>query len=170
MDHLEKRGLIAPGTRAILFANRLVLIAPKDSRWTIDIAPGFALADQLGAGRLVIADPDHVPAGMYAMAALKALGAWNRVGPRAARAANVRAALALVERGAAPAGIVYATDAAISKRVRIVGTFPNETHPPIAYVSSLIAGLDSPESRRFHRFLSSPQAGAVYRRHGFALD
>ncbi len=169
MDYLAARDRLAPGSRLELLSNRLVLIAPLDSELSLTIAPGFPLAEALGGGRLAIGDPAHVPAGIYAKAALQALEVWDAVGPRAAAAANVRAALALVERGAAAAGIVYATDAALSRRVRVVAAFPPESHPPIVYPLALVAGRDGAAATAFREFLQGPEAAGIFRSHGFVV-
>lgn len=170
MDWLADRKLIDPASRRDLFGNRLVLIAPLGSPLRLDIRPGFALARHLGDGRLALADPDHVPAGIYARQALEALGVWHAVGPRAARARDVRGALALVERGAAPAGIVYATDARNSRRVTIAGRFPARTHAPIRYTVALVPRRNGAAPRAFLAFLTSKPALAVFARHGFTVE
>ncbi len=131
MDAVAKAGLLRAGTRTTLLGNRLALIAPAASKVRLTPARGFALTKALGTGRLALADPAAVPAGKYARAALIHLGVWAGVAAKVAPAENVRAAMALVERGAAPLGIVYATDARASKAVRIVGIFPATSHPPI---------------------------------------
>lgn len=167
MDYLAPRRLIAAGTRAELVTNRLVLIAPAASPVRLAIAPRMALAPALGAGRLAVADPDSVPAGRYARQALTRLGAWPQVSSRLARAENVRAALALVARGEAPLGVVYATDAMAEPRVRVVGQFPPASHAPIAYPLARLARSTNPEAEAFRRFLLAPAAKAIFRRYGF---
>jgi len=167
MDYLAARSLILPATRATLLANRLVLIAPADSRVRLAIARNFPLARALGNGRLAMADPDAVPAGRYGKAALTRLGVWAGVRNRIASAENVRAALALVERGVAPLGIVYATDARASSRVRIVGTFPADSHPPITYPIARLRASTHPEAEAFRRFLLSREGKAIFARRGF---
>ncbi len=169
MDYLAARDLLAPGSRIDLLSNRLVLIAPLDSALTLEVTRGFPLAEKLGRSRLAIGDPAHVPAGIYAKAALETLGVWDAVGPRAAAAANVRAALALVERGAAAAGIVYATDAALSRRVRVVAAFPPESHPPIVYPLARVAGRDGAAAKAFYDFLQGAEAAGIFRDHGFVV-
>lgn len=167
MDYLEKRGLIRQGSRRNLLRNELVLIAPAGSVTTLAIRPQFALAKALGQGRLAMANPDHVPAGQYAKAALQSLGVWSSVAARIARAENVRAALIFVSRGEAPLGIVYRTDAAADSRVRIVDTFPPDTHPPIIYPVARVSSAASPSAERLLLFLESAEAGAIFRRYGF---
>jgi molybdate transport system substrate-binding protein len=169
MDYVATKGLILPGTRATFLTNRLVLIAPASSNARLAIGRNFPLARALGQGRLAMADPDAVPAGKYGKAALSALGVWRGVEGRVARAENVRAALALVERGEAPLGIVYATDARASARVRIVGTFPATTHPPITYPIATLKASANPDAQAFRRFLLSREGKAIFARRGFAV-
>lgn len=170
MDYLAKRRLIVSGSRLDLFGNRLVLIAPEASEIELAIGPGFPLLRALGDGRLAVADPAHVPAGIYARQALTALGVWDAIAPRTARAGDVRGALALVARGEAPAGIVYATDLRVSRRVRLIGTFPPSSHAPITYPAALVAGHDTQAAHRFYVFLMSDAALRVFARHGFAAE
>ena len=167
MDALAKAGQLRAGTRTILLGNRLVLIAPVSSRLRLAPARGFPLAKALGAGRLALADPAAVPAGKYAKTALIRLGVWHSVATKVAPAENVRAALALVERGAAPLGIVYATDARASKAVRIVGIFPAASHPPIRYPVALLKASRHRNAAGFRAFLLSKQGRAIFARHGF---
>ncbi len=168
MDAVAKAGLLRPGTRATLLGNRLVLVGPASGRLRLTPAPGFPLARALGGGRLALADPDAVPAGKYAKAALTALGVWRGVAGRLAPAENVRAALALVEHGAAPLGIVYATDARASKRVRVVGVFPASSHPPIRYPVALLKASRHPDAMGFRNFLASREGRAIFARYGFS--
>lgn len=168
MDAVAKAGLLRPGTRTTLLGNRLVLIATASSKVRLTPVRGFPLAKVLGAGRLALADPDAVPAGKYAKAALTHLGVWTGVAGKVAPAENVRAAMALVERGAAPLGIVYATDARASKAVRIVGTFPAASHPPIRYPVALLKASRHRDAAGFRAFLLSKQGRAIFARHGFS--
>lgn len=170
LDYLEAKGYIAAQTRTRLFGNRLVLIAPRDSTLAIAIEPGFALAEALGPGRLAMGDPDHVPAGIYGRQALETLGVWSRVAPRVARALDARAALALVARGEAAAGIVYASDVAISAKVRVVGVFPPESHPAVRYEAAIVVGGAGQAAARFLAYLSSPEVARIFARHGFLVD
>ena len=141
MDYLQTRGLIDPGTRHDIVANDLVLVAPVSSTLSLKIGPGFTLAAALGeAGRLALADPYSVPAGLYARTALVRLGVWSGVERRIVSADNVRTALNFVARGEAPLGIVYATDARVEPRVRVVDVFPAATHAPITYPAAAAAG------------------------------
>jgi molybdate transport system substrate-binding protein len=170
MDYLEARQLLDVTTRRDLAGNRLVLIAPADSQVKLRIAPDFALAAALAGGRLATADPATVPAGRYARAALESLGVWSAVEHRLARADNVRGALMFVARGEAPLGIVYATDARLDRNVRIVDTFPADSHAPIRYPAAVLAGARR-ESVEFVRFLAGAEARAIWYRHGFvAID
>jgi molybdate transport system substrate-binding protein len=166
MDYLATRKFLDERTRRNLVGNRLVLIAPADSGVRLDIKPGFGLAAALGDGRLSMADPDTVPAGRYARAALTSLGVWSSVSEKLVRADNVRTALNYVARGEAPLGIVYATDAQIDKNVRIVGGFPDTSHEPITYPAAATA-QSGPEAAAFLAFLSSAEAAAVWKKYGF---
>jgi molybdate transport system substrate-binding protein len=171
MDYLEQRGLIAKASRRNLLGNRLVLIAPKESGLgEVRIAPGLDLAGLLNGGRLAMADVRAVPAGKYGKAALEKLGAWRGVESRLAQAENVRAALALVSRGEAPLGIVYRTDAAADPRVRIVGVFPEDAHPPIIYPVALTAtGAGKTAAAAFLAHLRGSAAKAAFERQGFTM-
>jgi molybdate transport system substrate-binding protein len=169
MDYLDRRKLLQPGTRANLLTNALVLVAPASSTTTLKIGPGFALAAALGRDRLALANPDSVPAGKYAKAALEKLGAWTSVERQTARADNVRAALALVARGETPFGIVYRTDALADKGVRIVDTFAAGTHPDIVYPAALVAGTRSAAAVALLAYLRAPESRATWTRHGFGL-
>ncbi|MET0372019.1 MAG: molybdate ABC transporter substrate-binding protein, partial [Sphingobium sp.] len=137
MDDVEQARLLRAGTRADMAGNRLALVAPRNAGIRLKIGRGMPLIRAIGTGTLAMADPDSVPAGRYGKAALISLGVWRSVSGRIARTENVRAALALVERGASPLGIVYATDARVSKGARIVGVFPATSHPPIRYPLAL---------------------------------
>jgi molybdate transport system substrate-binding protein len=169
MDYLAKKNLIKPETRANLLANRLVLIAPADSAAKLGIVPNFPLAQALGNGRLAIADPNGVPAGRYGKAALESLGVWSSVADRLAPAENVRATLALVSRGEAPLGIVYQTDAASDKAVKIVGTFPQDTHPPIIYPIAVVTSSTNRGAPVYIAFLKSPAARPIFEKQGFTV-
>lgn len=170
VDYLAERKLIMAQTRTAVIGNRLVLVMPPERAVKVDLSPGFDLARLLGArGRLATGDPAHVPVGRYAQQALTTLGVWSVAEPRLVRTDSVRAALALVERGEVPAGIVYSTDAAVTPKVRVVGVFPENSHAPIVYPIALVQGQDTPAARDFFRFLSSEDARAVYRKFGFAV-
>lgn len=169
MDWLQARGGIVAATRRRLLSNRLVLIAPVSSRTTLRIGPGFALARGLGGGRLAMADPASVPAGRYARASLNRLGVWASVADRLLPAENVRAALAYVARGEASLGIVYATDAKAEPKVRVLGVFPDSSHPPIVYPGAVTAASRNGAAAGFLGFLQGPRASAIFRRHGFGV-
>ncbi|MCX7355171.1 MAG: molybdate ABC transporter substrate-binding protein [Alphaproteobacteria bacterium] len=167
MDYLATRNLIKPATRADLLGNTLVLIAPKDSTAALKLAPGTDLAAALKGGKLAMGDPDHVPAGKYGKAALEKLGIWASVQNSVARAENVRSALAFLARGEAPLGIVYGTDAAAEKAVKIVDTFPAGSYPPIIYPVAETASGNKAGAARFVAFLRSADGKAVFQRYGF---
>jgi molybdate transport system substrate-binding protein len=169
MDYLQTRNLIKVDARKNLLGNRLVLVGPKDNLTTIPIGPGFPLVELLKDGRLAMADPKSVPAGKYGRAALESLGVWQAVELRVAAAENVRAALALVSRGEAPLGIVYQTDAAADPNVRIVGMFPEDTHPPIIYPLALVAGSTNADAAPFHAYLQSAGARSLWEKQGFTV-
>jgi molybdate transport system substrate-binding protein len=166
MDYLQRRNLIDKSSRRDLAGNRLVLIAPADSKLDIRIAPGFPLLAALRGGRLSTGDPDTVPVGRYARSALISLGVWEQVQERLAAADNVRSAMMFVSRGEAPLGIVYATDALLEPRVRVVGTFPANSHAPIAYPGAVTIGSDN-HAASFLEFLSKPESLDTWRRFGF---
>jgi molybdate transport system substrate-binding protein len=166
MDYVERRHLVKAGTRRNLLRNRLVLIAPADSKASVDIGRGFPLAKLLGNGRLAMANPDTVPAGKYGKASLEALGVWKDVQAKVASAENVRAALVLVSRGEAPFGIVYRTDAAVDPKVRVVGLFPENTHPPIVYPMAMTA-TGKAAATNFVSWLNRPEARAIFKKYGF---
>ena len=169
MDYGEKHNLIQNDTRFDLLGNRLVLIAPKDSKiGELKIAPGFDLAALAGNGRIATGDVRAVPAGLYAKAALEKLGVWASVESKMAMAENVRAALVLVARGEAPLGIVYETDAKIDPSVKIVGVFPEDSHPPIVYPVALTKDA-KPDAVQYLAFLRTTEAAAIFQRYGFAI-
>ena len=167
MNDVATKGMLRPATRADLVGNTLVLIAPASSTIHLRIAPYFPLAQALGDGRLATGNPDAVPVGKYAKAALGALGVWPSVADKIAAADNVRAALALVARGEAPLGIVYATDAKAEPKVRVVATFPEITHLPILYPVATLTAATNPDTEGFRSFLLSTESKAIFRRFGF---
>lgn len=166
MDYLQSRNLIAQPSRVNLVGNRLVLIAPADSKIELEIKRGFDLAGALAGGRLSTGDPDTVPVGRYARSALMSLGAWDQVADRLVRADNVRSAMTFVARGEAPLGIVYATDAQIDPKVRVVGTFPDSSHAPITYPAAATAKA-GPDAAAFVVFLRSSEAAPIWKKYGF---
>jgi molybdate transport system substrate-binding protein len=174
MDYVAQRSLIKPETRSNLLGNRIVLIAPneiapKDGAQTIEMKPGLDLARVLGDGRLAMANVDAVPAGKYGKAALEKLGVWAGVSGKVAQAENVRAALLLVSRGEAPAGIVYQTDAAADPNVRIIGTFPEDAHPPIIYPVALTTSATNPDAAAFLAYIKSGKAKPTFEAQGFTV-
>jgi molybdate transport system substrate-binding protein len=168
MDYVEKKNLLAPGTRRNLLGNRLVLIAPAKQPVKLEPAPGFPIAKALGNGRIALAEPNSVPAGKYAKAAFEKLGVWDQVASRVAAAENVRAALALVSRGETPLGVVYQTDANAERGVMVAGVFPEDTHPPIIYPVAALKGAKE-GTDKFLEFLTRPQSRAIFEKHGFAV-
>jgi molybdate transport system substrate-binding protein len=166
MDYLQARHLIDASTRRNVVGNRLVLVAPSDSTITLKLEPNVRLSAALKGGRLATGDPDTVPVGRYAKAALTSLGVWNEMADRLVRADNVRAALTFVGRGEAPLGIVYETDAAVDRRVRIVAVFPADSHPAITYPVAATA-MARNGSKQFVEYLFSPSAQAIFHRFGF---
>jgi len=166
MDYLQARNLIDKASRRNLVGNRLVLIAPADSRLELKIAPGFKLAEALGKGRLATGDPDTVPVGRYARSALTTLGVWDEVADRLVRADNVRSAMLFVARGEVPLGIVYATDAAVDSKVRVIDMFPSNTHAPITYPAAALKSA-KPEAATFIAHLAGEQARVAWRKFGF---
>jgi molybdate transport system substrate-binding protein len=169
MNYLDQRKLVQHGTRINLLGNRIALVAPKNSTIKVKIAPGFDLAGALGNGRLAMANVDSVPAGKYGKAALEKLGVWPSVAHKIAPAADVRAALVLVARGEAPLGIVYQTDAAAERGVRIVDLFPADTHPPIIYPAAVVATSKNADAKRFLDYLASPAAKPLFEKQGFTV-
>ena len=166
MDYLQTRKLIQIPTRHDVVGNQLVLVAPADSKIELKISPHFPLAAALGNGRLATGDPDSVPVGRYAREALTKLGVWNDIEARLVRADNVRSALVFVDRGEAPIGIVYATDAQMDKKVRVVDVFPEDTHLPIVYPLALTAAAKA-ESIEFVDYVRGPVGNATFKKYGF---
>jgi molybdate transport system substrate-binding protein len=168
MDYLQGKNLLAPGSRRDVLANRLVLIAPASSTSSVKISSGDALVKALGTTRIATGDPDSVPVGKYAKAALTKLGAWEQLRARIIPAENVRSALAFVARGEAAYGIVYLTDAKIDQKVKQVDTFPADSHAPIRYPIALIRRNEG-DAKRFVEFVSGPAASAIFEKYGFSL-
>jgi molybdate transport system substrate-binding protein len=167
MDYLEQRKLLKPGSRHDVVGNSLVLIAPADSTVTVKIEKGVDLRAELGPqGKLATGDPDSVPVGKYARAALEKLAAWDKVSGQIVRAENVRAALAFVARGEAPLGIVYKTDALAEKKVKIIAVFPADTHPAITYPIALTTHGGA-GAQQFVDFVRSKPAGEIFHKYGF---
>ncbi|WP_102224941.1 molybdate ABC transporter substrate-binding protein [Acidimangrovimonas sediminis] len=169
MDKVEKQGLIAKGERSDLLGNSLVLIAHGKDAKKITIDKSLDLPKLLGDGKLAMALVNSVPAGIYGKTALTSLGMWKTVEPHVAQADNVRAALALVDTGEAPYGIVYSTDAMIDKGVSIAGTFPADSHPPIIYPAAVLKDAKGPTAKAFYEALSTPEAAKTFESYGFKV-
>jgi molybdate transport system substrate-binding protein len=169
MDYVDKKNLIRKDTRFNLLGNKIVLIAPKDSAAKVDLKPGLDLVKVLAGGKLAMANVEAVPAGKYGKAALEKLGAWGGVKDKVAQAENVRAALLLVARGEAPLGIVYSTDAAAEANVRIVGAFPEDSHPPIVYPAAVTREAKSADARSFLDHLKTIRARTAFEKQGFTV-
>ena len=169
MKYLSDKKLVADGTEVKLLGNTLVLVAPADSKAAVTIAPGFDLKGALNGGKLAMGEVKSVPAGKYGKAALEKLGVWASVEGSLAQAENVRAALKLVAAGEAAAGIVYGTDAQEDGKVKVLGTFPADTHPEIVYPAAVLAASKNPDAKAFVTFLQSPKALDIFKKHGFTI-
>jgi molybdate transport system substrate-binding protein len=170
MDYLESQGRVVVGTRANLLGNRIVLIAPAASGpQSVSITPMLDFEGLLEGRRLAMGDPVHVPAGIYGRQALENLGLWTSVAQQIAPMSDVRAALTIVERGETPFGVVYATDAALSEKVRVVGVFPDDSYPPIVYPAAMVAEMHAGAVQALLDFLRTPMAAAVFEKYGFSL-
>ena len=169
MDYVAKKSLIKPDTRVNLLGNKLVLIAPADSKLDkVTIAKPFDIAKLAGDGRIAVADVKAVPAGLYAKAALEALDGWKAAEPKLAMAENVRATLSFVARGETPVGIVYETDAKVEPKVKVVGVFPDGSHPPVVYPVAATATSTNAATARYLDFLRAGQAKAIFEKYGFS--
>lgn len=168
MDYAAGKKAIETDSRITLLTNSLVVVAPQASA-----QPSFTINKEtkwlplLQEGRLAVGDPDHVPAGIYAKEALTHLGAWESLMPKLAPAQDVRGALALVERGEAPLGIVYGSDAVASKGVKVVATFPEDSHQKVEYPMAMIKDNSSTATQAFYRYLQGPEAAAIFKHYGF---
>jgi molybdate transport system substrate-binding protein len=170
MDYVAEHKLIKPDTRINLLGNKLVLIAPADSKLDhIVFDQGFDIAKLAGDGRIAVADVKAVPAGLYAKAALEKLGAWAAAEPKLAQAGNVRATLAFVARGETPIGIVYETDAKVEPKVKIIGTFPDGSYPPVTYPVAATADTQKANVAQYLGFLRSSAAKAIFEKYGFSF-
>lgn len=168
MDYAVSKDSIKTDSRETLLGNSLVVVAPKASKTgDVKIDAKTDWASLLNGGRLAVGDPDHVPAGIYAKEALQKLGAWDTLSPKLAPAEDVRGALALVERDEAPLGIVYGSDAVASKGVKVVGTFPEDSHKKVEYPIAIVKGHENPTVTAFYNYLKGPEAGAIFQRYGF---
>ena len=170
MDYAIAHKLVKPTTGVDLLGNRLVLIAPNASKLDhVAIHKGFDIAKLVGNGRIAVADVKAVPAGLYAKAALIWLGVWGTAERKLAQAENVRFALAYVARGETPIGIVYATDAKIELKVKVIGIFPESSHPPITYPVAQTFASTNAQVPRYLRFLRTPAAKAIFEKYGFSF-
>lgn len=167
MTYLDQQQVLEPETKANLLANSLVVIAPSENQTPVFSSSSWPLVDYIGDSKLALADPAHVPAGIYAQQALETLGVWGSVKGHIAAANNVRSALVLVERGEAPLGIVYKTDGMLSKYVDIVAELPASSHDNIQYPMAIIKNKARPEVLAFYDYLSSDSAQAVFQQYGF---
>ena len=168
MDYAVDKKAIDTATRQTLLGNSLVVVAPKASvqkDFTIDSKTNWT--SLLNGGRLAVGDPEHVPAGIYAKEALQKLGAWDTLSPKLAPAEDVRGALALVERNEAPLGIVYGSDAVASKGVKVVATFPEDSHKKVEYPVAVVEGHNNATVKAFYDYLKGPQAAEIFKRYGF---
>ena len=169
MNYLAEKKLVKEDTRKMLLGNQLVLVATKGSGTKLELKEGADLAGVLAGGKLAVGDVKAVPAGKYAKAALEKLGLWASVEKSLAQSENVRAALALVARGEAKLGIVYATDAKAEKEVEVAGVFPEDSHPPIVYPAAVIVSSKNPDAEAFVTYLSSPKAQEIFTAQGFTI-
>ncbi|MFY9686053.1 MAG: molybdate ABC transporter substrate-binding protein [Pseudolabrys sp.] len=170
MDYLGERKLIKPDSRINLLGNKLVLIAPADSKIAnVAIGQGFDIAKLAGSGRIAVADVNAVPAGRYAKGALEKLGSWAAAEPKLAQAENVRATLAFVARDETPIGIVYETDAKVEPKVKIIGAFPDGSHPPVTYPVAATASATKQSVSQYLHFLRTPAAKAIFEKYGFSF-
>ena len=169
MKYLTDKNLIVAGSDVKLLGNSIVLVASKNSTIDLKIEKDFKLADAIGAGKLAMGNVDSVPAGKYGKAALEKLGVWAAVESKVAQAENVRAALKLVDLSEATLGIVYATDAKADASVKVIGTFPEDSHPPIIYPAGLVAASKNSDAAEFLKYLQSDKAKAIFEGQGFIV-
>lgn len=171
MDYLTQAKLVNADTRFNLLGNTLVLVAPADTKLgRLDLDAKTDIAALAGTGRIATGNPDSVPVGLYFRQAMERAGQWKAVEPKIAGTESVRAALALVERGEAPLGVVYATDAAVSRKVKVVGSFPDTLHEPIVYPFALVTGKETPAAKAFLDFVRTDAAKGVFTRYGFKVN
>ncbi len=169
MKYLADKNLVDAKGVVNLLGNEIVLVAPKDSKADIKIEKGFDLPGAVGSGKLAMADVKAVPAGKYGKASLEALGAWAGVEAKVAQAENVRAALKLVATGEAALGVVYVTDAHAEPAVKVVGTFPADSHPPIIYPVTVLAASKNPDAAGFVKYLQTAKAADIFKQQGFTV-
>jgi molybdate transport system substrate-binding protein len=169
MDYGSQKKVIQDNSRVNLLGNKLVLIAAADSnKGNVTIGKDTDIAKLTGNGRIATGDVKAVPVGRYAQAALEKLGQWQAVEPKLAQLENVRLAMSLVARGEAPLGIVYETDARVEPKVKVIGAFPADSHPPIIYPAALTVTA-KPEAAAYLDFLQSPPARAIFEKRGFTI-
>ncbi|MDR6796494.1 molybdate ABC transporter substrate-binding protein [Acinetobacter calcoaceticus] len=166
MDYLQNKKLVAANDRINLLGNRLVLITPKGQSLNVKLDKTTD-PNKVFTGKICTGDTKSVPVGKYAKQAFTNLGWWNRIEPKLVETEDVRAALNFVARGECQVGIVYATDAAVSKDVTVVGVFPENIHSPIIYTVGMVK--KNPNSTKFYQFLQSNQAKAVFKKYGFSV-
>ena len=167
VDRLQADGRLKNASRLDVLANALVLVAPRDSDIDLRVAPDFPIAERLADDYLAMAHTDAVPAGIYGRQALQALGVWSDLAGRIAQTEDVRGALALVARGEAPLGVVYASDAVAEDDVRVIDVFPDDSHEPIVYPAAVVAASAAESAPAFVEFLNGDTAGRVFRDWGF---
>lgn len=171
MDYAVQKKTIDEASRFTLLGNELVLVAPTESKpQPVTISASTDWKSLLKGQRLSVGDPDHVPAGIYAKEALQKLGAWDTLSSQLAPGNSVRVALALVERNEAPYGIVYGSDAIASKKVTVVGTFPEKSHKPVEYPMAMVKDRNSATVTAFYNYLKGPEAAAIFKRYGFTPE
>ncbi|MDW8848311.1 molybdate ABC transporter substrate-binding protein [Erwinia sp. MMLR14_017] len=171
MDYAIQKKTIDEASRFTLLGNELVLVAPTESKpQPVTISASTNWKSLLKGQRLSVGDPDHVPAGIYAKEALQKLGAWDTLSSQLAPGNSVRVALALVERNEAPYGIVYGSDAIASKKVTVVGTFPEKSHKPVEYPMAMVKDRNSATVTAFYNYLKGPEAAAIFKRYGFTPE
>ncbi|MFA6022155.1 MAG: molybdate ABC transporter substrate-binding protein [Rhodospirillales bacterium] len=171
MDYLTEKKLVNNNSRFNLLGNTLVLVAPADSKMGhVDLTAKTDIAALAGAGRIATGNPDSVPVGLYFKQAMERAGQWAAVEAKVARADSVRAALAFVERGEVPLGVVYGTDAAVSKKITVIGTFPDTMHDPIVYPFAQIDGKETPASKAFLDFVQTNEAKGIFAKYGFKVN
>jgi molybdate transport system substrate-binding protein len=169
MDYIQSNNLIKTETRKNLLGNTLVLVGSESSPASLDLKDSAAFAKLLEGQKLAVGNVEAVPAGRYAKEALSNLGLWQIAEPNLAQSENVRAALALVSRGEAIAGIVYGSDMTKEKQAKIIATFPEDSHAPIVYPIAVVAASGNPDAIEFAKFLSAPEADKIFVSNGFTL-
>jgi molybdate transport system substrate-binding protein len=169
MDDVQSKNLIKTDTRRNLLGNTLVLVGSETSPASLDLKDSAAFAKFLEGQKLAVGNVEAVPAGRYAKEALSKLGLWQIAEPNLAQSENVRAALALVSRGEAVAGIVYGSDMIKEKQAKILATFPKDSHTPIVYPIAVVAASTNPDAAEFAKFLSAPDAARIFVSNGFSV-